>query len=216
MARTGDTEGRLALDDGDKRPPWLESVDDDHDDEGVDLSRVGRFLTIAVLVLTAIGGGAWYVAHRLSAPPAGDGSIIAAPDTPYKVRPDDPGGKSFAASGDTSYAVGEGFDRRSRLAERPTIALPSPSASSSSPVAAAAVGVPVQVGAYSTEAEARAGWQFLTANYEPLSGHSHRIVEGRADIGTVYRLQAIAGDVDAARDLCRRLRASGLECRVKR
>jgi hypothetical protein len=41
------------------------------------------------------------------------------------------------------------------------------------------------------------------------------VVEGKADIGTVYRLQALAGDAAGATDLCARLKAAGVACQVK-
>ena len=41
------------------------------------------------------------------------------------------------------------------------------------------------------------------------------MIEGKADIGTVYRLQAIAADAAAARTLCGQLRSAGLACQVK-
>jgi hypothetical protein len=54
-----------------------------------------------------------------------------------------------------------------------------------------AVGVGVQVGAYSTRAQAEAGWSQLATRYEVLQGRSHRVLEGTADSGTIYRLQAV-------------------------
>ncbi|MDR2858363.1 MAG: SPOR domain-containing protein, partial [Novosphingobium sp.] len=48
-----------------------------------------------------------------------------------------------------------------------------------------------------------------------LAGLRHRVIEGRADIGTVYRLQAVPGDAAAAQALCARLKAAGLACQVK-
>jgi hypothetical protein len=56
----------------------------------------------------------------------------------------------------------------------------------------------------------------LSTQYEALSGLKHRVVEGSADIGTVYRLQVLAGDVTGANALCGRLKAAGLACQVKR
>ncbi len=44
----------------------------------------------------------------------------------------------------------------------------------------------------------------------------HRVVEGTADIGTVYRLQALAPNAEAANALCSTLKAAGVACQVKR
>lgn len=85
----------------------------------------------------------------------------------------------------------------------------------SAPVAAAAAGTAVQVGAYSTQASADAAWARLSSSHSALSGVRHRVVEGKADIGTVFRLQALPGDAGAAAALCSRLKSSGLACQVK-
>ena len=76
-------------------------------------------------------------------------------------------------------------------------------------------GVGVQIGAFSSHAAAEAAWSKLSPQYSALSGHGHRIVEGKADIGTVYRLQALAGDAGAANALCGTLQGAGLHCQVK-
>ena len=59
------------------------------------------------------------------------------------------------------------------------------------------------------------GWSRLTQQYSALSGQRYRIVEGKADIGTVFRLQAVPGDAAAAQALCGRLKSAGLACQVK-
>jgi hypothetical protein len=42
------------------------------------------------------------------------------------------------------------------------------------------------------------------------------VVEGVADSGTIYRLQALAGSVAEAETLCQSLKAAGGDCQVKR
>ncbi|TCM19867.1 cell division septation protein DedD [Novosphingobium sp. PhB165] len=76
-------------------------------------------------------------------------------------------------------------------------------------------GVGVQVGAYANKATAEAGWATLKVQYPGLAGVNHRIVEGQADIGKVYRLQAVPGDLAAAKALCSGMRSAGLSCQVK-
>jgi cell division protein FtsN len=76
--------------------------------------------------------------------------------------------------------------------------------------------VGVQIGAFSSSSSAEAAWSKLSGQHEALKGLNHRVVEGKADIGTVYRLQALAGDAGAANALCGRLQAGGLKCQVKR
>ena len=85
----------------------------------------------------------------------------------------------------------------------------------SAPAGGSGSGPGVQVGAYSTRASAEAGWQQLSRQTDKLSGVRYRIVEGEADIGTVYRLQATPGDKAAADRLCTALKADGVACQVK-
>jgi hypothetical protein len=82
--------------------------------------------------------------------------------------------------------------------------------------APAAGGIGVQVGAYSTRAQAEAGWSQLTGRFDVLQGRGHRILEGTADSGTIFRLQAVAGSAAEADTLCRSVKAQGGDCQVKR
>ena len=161
-----------------------------------------------------------------------DGSTIAAPAQPYKEAPKDPGGKTFEGTGNTAFAVSEGQNRPAKLGEgqkpaasaaatpKPGFDVGKPAGSGSAPpkvpAAAAPVSGPVvQVGAYSTHASAEAAWSRLSQQYSALSGLRHQSVEGKADIGTVFRLQALPGDTAAAQALCGRLKTAGLACQVK-
>lgn len=228
-------ERELAFEAADERLPWLESDDEGEEPPPFDTGRLVGLGLILLVTLVVLVGAIWFVTHRSSGSgPAPDGSVIAAPDTPYKVRPSDPGGKTFAGTGDTSYAVGEGQEVEGRLATAAPAAteavvppMPGPAASSPAPKPAetpaakepASQGLPtgtaVQVGAYSTRADAEAGWQKLTGQTDALSGVSHRVIAGRADIGTVYRLQAVGGSKAGAQALCERLRGAGIACQVK-
>lgn len=226
-------ERELAFQAPDERLPWLESDEEGDDQPAYDTGRLVGLGLIMLVALVVLVGGVWFFSNRgAMSGPAPDGSLIAAPDTPYKVRPASPGGKTFAGTGDTSYAVGEGKEVEARLAGTPqqqplpNAVLPSPSAAatvaaspSPTPAPSAEVGLPagtaVQVGAYSSRADAEAGWRRLTGQTEALSGVSYRIIPGRADIGTVYRLQAVGGDRAGAQALCARLKSAGIACQVK-
>lgn len=231
-AELGEPAGgeRLALGD-EERLPWLESADDiDGEEEDSGNGRLIGFAVMGLIVLAALIGGIWYASNRTSGPANADGSLIEASKEPYKVTPKDPGGKTFAGTGDSSFKVSDGEKPVANLADSasPTPAVtptpaakPSASASASAAAAApkpapAAGGVGVQVGAFSSNSAAEAGWQKLVVNHEALKGLSHRVVEGKADIGTVYRLQAVAGDLSSASALCQKLQAGGLKCQVKR
>ncbi|MCB2051647.1 MAG: SPOR domain-containing protein [Novosphingobium sp.] len=218
----------LDFDDDDGALPWLES-DDDLADEGPDTARIVGFALFGLLALAAIIGGIWWASNRAgSSDVEPDGSVIAAPDGPYKVKPDDPGGKTFAGTGDASFKVGEGQETEGKVAavpapkpaptpsETPETKLSPPVAAPAAPSPTSSTSIPVQVGAYSTKSQAEKGWSLLYGQHEALKGIKYRIVEGQADIGTVYRLQAMAPSVAAANSLCDRLKADGASCQVKR
>lgn len=224
--RVADEQLTLAADE-DERLPWLEAGDED-DDEGVDSGRIFGFAALAVLALAVIVGGIWWFGNRGPDPElVADGSTIEAPEGPYKVKPADPGGKKFEGTGNLAPVVGEGESREGRIADtspRPAIDAPKPAerpsamaSAGNAPAAPAAPsgGVAVQVGAYSSKASAEAGWQKLLGQTDKLSGVSHRVVQGQADIGTVFRLQAVAGDAASASRLCTALKSDGVPCQVK-
>lgn len=216
---------RLALGD-EERLPWLESADDvDLDDEGGDRGRMVGFFVLGLIVLAAFVGAIYWVTHRGADVGEGDGSLIEADRQPYKVAPTDAGGKTFAGTGDSAFAVSDGERPPANIAQGTPAPVPAavvPSAAATPPAAPTSKptpevsGIGVQIGAFSSNAAAEAAWTRLVGQYEALQGVSHRIVEGKADIGTVYRLQAVAGDAGSANALCARLQAGGLKCQVKR
>lgn len=222
-------DDRLALGD-EERLPWLESADDvDFDEQGTDNSRVIGFGVLAVLLLAALVGGIYWISHRGGPAATADGSLIAANKDPYKIAPKDPGGKTFEGTGDASFKVSEGEKPVANLAgsaapapapapvASTAAAAPKPSGSAAAAVPAGpASGVGVQVGAFSTASSAEAAWSKLVSAHDALSGLSHRVIEGKADMATVFRLQAVASDYAAANALCAKLQSGGLKCQVKR
>ncbi|MXO96286.1 SPOR domain-containing protein [Erythrobacter aquimaris] len=218
----------LELLEDDERLPWLEADDDDDGDTGFATSRIVLLGVLAILLVGSFLGLAWYFLGSHADEPPADGSLIAAPDEPYKSRPENPGGKTYAGTGDTSFAVGEGQTREGRLADDPAPSAAGPSiattlnddgatpadTSSTSPEPALS-GVAVQVGAFPTRADAQDAWARLMRQTEALNGVRHRVVEAKVDIGTVYRLQAVAGDRASANRLCNALKTDGLPCFVK-
>jgi hypothetical protein len=225
--------GELPLaDDQNDRLPWLEA--DDDEPEEVSSGKILGLVLLGLVALAVIVGGIWWASNRTPDPTlVADGSTIEAPEGDYKQAPSDPGGKTFDGTGNTAFAVSEGQNRPARLGEAsppvpgaPTAGLdeskapppPPGKAPAAAPAPAPAAGAPgtlVQVGAYSTRASAEAAWSRLVQRHEALSGVRHQVVEGTADIGTVFRLQAMAGDASAAQTLCGRLKAGGLACQVK-
>jgi hypothetical protein len=217
---------RLDMGEEEVRLPWLEGDDEELEDEkpgmGQGLLLAGLGVVALALIAVAVF---WVINSRPEQVLVADGGVIAAPKQPYKVKPENPGGEVVAGTGDTSFAVAEGQSRAPQIdgsAKTPgpgfeTMAPASakPEAKPSAAPAAPAGGVGVQVGAYASREQAEAGWVTLKSQYEPLGGVSHRIVQGQADIGTVYRLQAVPGDGTAARSLCSGMKAAGMSCQVK-
>ena len=225
-------EGELDLTQDDSLP-WLEA-DEEEAAGGFDYVQFAGFFAILLALLGAMVAGIWFLTNSSQdAEKVADGSTIEAPEGPYKVKPEDRGGKQFDGTGNVAPAVGEGKTREGRLAEaeggakeevvadadapKPSLETrrTSESGSDKSPPATSASGVGVQVGAYGSRVRAEEGWAELSRSSAALDGVRYRIVKGQADIGTVYRLQAIAGDRAAADRLCAALKADGLPCQVK-
>ena len=234
-------DGELDLTDTDSLP-WLESDEEDDDAGGLDVMQIVGFVALLLAVLGAVVGGVWFVSNRAAGQEAvADGSVIAAPEGPIKQRPEDPGGKEFAGTGNVAPVVGEGGSRPAVVAEAPMPPLPgaaplarpsgtppgtppgtpTPGATklvpATTPIAppVPVTGTGVQLAAYGTRARADEGWTQVSRRTDALTGVKYRIVEGKVDIGTVYRLQAVAGSRAEADRLCAALKADGVDCQVK-
>ena len=87
------------------RLPWLETVEPDEPEP----SNTGRTIALVVLglgVLAAVVFGIFTMLHR--GPTGGDGTLIAAQEGDYKVRPNDPGGLKVNGEGDAAVATSAG------------------------------------------------------------------------------------------------------------
>ena len=221
-----EAEQQLSLTDSEERLPWLES-DDDDEQPGVDTGRLIAFAVVGLLALVLVFGALWFfIRGSTDEELVADGSTIEAPDEPYRTRPADPGGQEVAGTGDTSFEVAEGQTVEGQIAgegpvptptvDRDQTTAPTPTASASATESPSTGGVGVQVGAYSSRAAAEAGWSTLSGRIAALQGRSHRIIQGTADSGTIYRLQAVAGTAAEADALCRSIRSEGGDCQVKR
>lgn len=215
------TADQLDLSEADSLP-WLEADEDDNNAGGVDTAQVIGFAMILLAILVGVVGTIWYLGSRASdADMVADGSVIEAPDTPIKERPENPGGKEFDGTGNVAPVVAEGGTREGVLATdgadagTPAGATGSGSEAAQPASAPPATGVGVQLAAYSSRSRAEQGWSDLSRRTDALSGVRYRIEEGVVDIGKVYRLQAVASDRAAADRLCAALKADGLDCQVK-
>lgn len=209
---------QLAFADDEERLPWLES-DDDFEQPGVDTGRIIAFAAVGLLALVLILGALlWFTSDRGDDEILADGSVIEAPDEPYKTRPEDAGGREVAGTGKTSFKVAEGRTVEGRIAGSGVAPAPSIDREQADDPGAEAPSsaVGVQVGAYSSRAAAETGWSTLSGRIEALQGRNHRVLQGTADSGTIFRLQALAGTVAEAETLCRTIRSQGGDCQVKR
>ena len=218
----GAAEEQLTLTDEDEHLPWLESDDEEVEDK-FDTRLIALALIGLLLVIALVGAIWWLTRDRAESDIEPDGSVIEAPEEPYRSRPENPGGEEVAGTGELSYEVGEGESREGRIAD----STPAPSidrdqgqvadeGDDEETSAPAASGVGVQVGAFSSPAAAEAAWSQFANRYSALSGVSHRVIEGQADSGTIFRLQAVAGNRDSADAMCRSIRSEGGDCQVKR
>ena len=212
----------LGLVEEDEPLPWLES-DYDEEEEGYDTGRLVGFALLGLLAVALLVALIWWLSNRSTDPDLVEqGGTIEAPDGPIKEKPEDAGGKTFEGTGNVAPGVGEGKTTEGRIAAeetpRPSIdaAASSSEAAPSSEAASSAGGVAVQVGAFSSRESALAGWNTLRGQTEALQGVNYRIEEGKADIGTVFRLQAVAGNAASARALCSARKSDGVACQVKR
>lgn len=220
--------GELDLADTDSLP-WLESDEEDEGAGGVDVMQIVGFAAVLIALLGAVVAGVWWVTnHAAGGEAVADGSVIEAPEGPIKQRPDDPGGKTFAGTGNVAPVVGEGGSRPAVVADAPPpVPQPQPTTApsagqgkpvpitGSSPAPAMVQGVGVQLAAYGTRARAEQGWSDIQRRTDALAGVKYRVVEGKVDIGTVYRLQAVVGSRAEADQLCAALKSDGVECQVK-
>jgi hypothetical protein len=108
-----DNDRELGLQDED-RLPWLEAVEDDDESEGVDGARLFGFVLMSLAALGLVIGGIWWL--RSSDPALkGDGTLIAAQEGDYKVKPDAPGGMKVEGQGDAAFAASEGAEASGKV-----------------------------------------------------------------------------------------------------
>lgn len=202
--------------------PWLESDEEVVDAGGVDTGQIVGFGMVLLVLLLAIVGTIYLMTNGSGDPElVADGSTIEAPEGPIKERPEDPGGKEFAGTGNVAPAVGEGQTRNGQISSQspePSIstALDEESSNAGKPVPAQPTGgAYVQLAAYGSRSRAEQGWNDLSRQTDALAGQSYRVVEAVVGGATVYRLQVVSSDRAAAGELCSAIKSDGLDCAVK-
>lgn len=222
MAETGP---ELGLRDED-RLPWLEAVESEDDGDGISSGKLIAFMIAALAAIGLVVGGVWWLRSQESEP-QGDGTLIAAPQGDYKVKPEAPGGMKVEGQGDSTFAASEGAEANGRVdtaaqPEAPVITqkpAPAPAAANPAAISGRAVTTPmppsggkllppaapgtwIQLGAYDSEAIANTAWRALTAKAPALAQLPKSVVSARVGGKTYYRLRANAGSPANAAALC--------------
>jgi len=98
--------------------PWLESDEDDEAAGGVDRTQMIAFIALLAVIGISVVGAVYLVSSYNRGPVAvADGSLIEAPEGPYKTRPDEAGGKQFAGTDDVAPGIGQGQPSDGRMAD---------------------------------------------------------------------------------------------------
>jgi len=98
--------------------PWLESDEDDDAAGGVDRTQMIAFIALLAVIGISVVGAVYLVSNYNRGPVAvADGSLIEAPEGPYKTRPDEAGGKQFAGTDDVAPGIGQGQASDGRMAD---------------------------------------------------------------------------------------------------
>lgn len=221
-----DTDRELSLQEED-RLPWLEAVETDEEDEGVTGSKLMGLVLAGLLAIGVLVGGIWWLRNQQG--PSGDGTLIAAQEGDYKVKPDEPGGMKVEGQGDASFAASEGAEANGKVDVNATpeapvavvkqsqVAVAKPATPAAKPAVTAPLAAPattplavpapsggglVQFGAYGSQASADEAWATLSTKNPALARLSKSVLPAAVGGKTFYRLRANAGSPAAAAALC--------------
>lgn len=216
--------------------PWLQEVEDEDAPRGISARKMIVGLFFVLLVAAALAASFFWLGRSEVGGAAGAPELIKAPDTPYKVRPADPGGLDIAGETQTTFETSAGQDVDSRLAgdaieehvaETPQAEpkrippnetkkpLPAEQAAPA-PAPSGATGSVVQLGAYKNTAQAERAWAALRTRFPALAGLTKVIVPYSTGASTGYRLRAAASSPEAARQACQAVQAGGESCFIAR
>ena len=211
--------------------PWLEAVDDEDEPRGLSASKMLAALALVLAGVAIVVGTLFYIGREQGG--SGPPELIRAPEGPYKVKPDDPGGLDVSGESGTAFATGAGVDTDSRLdvsrMDEPPPLPPAkegepmrkPPNETKEPVEApkppppaepGAAGATVQLGAYGSTAKAETAWKMLSARFPEVAELSKQVVPYNGG----YRLRASGGSPAQARAACAAVTAGGENCFVVR
>lgn len=218
--------------------PWLEAVDDEDGPIGVSGKKMFVAL-IMVIAAAAIVAGTFFWLGRRDSVVTGAPELIRAEPTPYKTRPDDPGGLDVAGESETAFETSAGEDPDSALdmnklpqgVDRPPPApvpgapaepapkrLPPNETREPAPDDGAAPATPgptIQLGAYASTIKAETAWGMLSGRFPEVAALDRTVVNATVNGRAVYRLRAV-GSSAQTRAACAALEAAGESCLVVR
>jgi len=227
------TDARTGADDD--RLPWLEAVDEEEASDGPSPVKLIAAVVIGLIAIGLVVAGLFWLGNRDGADSA-DGELIEAPDGPYKVQPDQPGGMQVEGQGGTAHAASEGEQPHGNLSmnvpeapvtanreqaqpqqpaaadpQRPQAPAPAQPAPAQGQQAQAPAGpsATIQLGAFSTQAAATNAWRALSGRFRYLAPLNHSVLPVQSNGRTLYRLRASGPN---AADICRRLEIAGETC----
>jgi hypothetical protein len=221
-----------ADDASDDRLPWLEAVEEEGGEGGPSALKLIVAVLIGLVAIGGIVGGIFWMGNRDgndNRPP----ETIAAPQGPYKVKPDNPGGMAVEGQGATAFDAAQGGTPNASIdtdavpetpvtaqpkapaaAPRepvkavPPAAAPAPKAATPAPPAAGPGGT-IQLGAFPNGATAEKAWKALSGRFAYLAPLNHSVVSAQVNGRTWYRLRASGA---GAGNVCGRLRVAGEAC----
>jgi len=219
--------------DEDDRLPWLEAVEEDGGEGGPSALKLIVAVLIGLVAIGGIVGGIFWMGNRDSAENRAP-ETIAAPQGPYKVKPDSPGGMTVEGQGATAFDAAQGGTPNASIdtdavPETPVTAQPkapapaakeppllkappptnAPAPKAGAAAAPAAGGATIQLGAFPDGASAEKAWKALSGRFAYLAPLSHSVVTAKVNGKTYYRLRASG---PGAAGICGRLKVAGEQC----
>ncbi len=94
--------------------PWLQEVEDEDGPRGISARGMLIGVLVVLVAAAAIGTGFYWLGSR-NGGLAGEPELIRAPDKPYKVKPENPGGLDVTGESQTTFETSAGHDVDSRL-----------------------------------------------------------------------------------------------------
>jgi hypothetical protein len=213
--------------------PWLQEVEDEDAPRGISAGKMLAGLLVVLVIAALVAATFFWLGRREPGVPAAP-ELIEAPDGPYKVKPQDPGGLDIAGEGQTAFetSAGEDVDSRLNIPGEPQThpqappkrippnetkePVPAEEPAPPAPVPSGASGSVIQLGAYRNTAQAERAWSALSTRFGALAGLTKVVVPYSAGGSSGYRLRAAAGSPEQARQVCQALQAAGESCFIAR